>query len=85
MGPDGAVNIIFKKQIEQAHDAKGEKDRLVAEYREKFASPYKAAELGYIDEVILPSDTRKKVFAALEMLQNKVDANPKKKHGNIPL
>ncbi|MBI2339958.1 MAG: acyl-CoA carboxylase subunit beta [Deltaproteobacteria bacterium] len=85
MGPDGAVNIIFKKQIEQSADAKGEKERLVAEYREKFASPYKAAELGYIDEVILPSDTRKKIFAALEMLQNKVDSNPKKKHGNIPL
>ena len=57
----------------------------MAEYREKFASPYKAAELGYVDEVILPSDTRKKVFSALEMLQNKVDSNPKKKHGNIPL
>ncbi|MBI4411419.1 MAG: acyl-CoA carboxylase subunit beta [Deltaproteobacteria bacterium] len=85
MGPDGAVNIIFKKQIDGSKDPKGEKDRLVAEYREKFASPYKAAELGYVDEVILPSDTRKKVFSALEMLQNKVDSNPKKKHGNIPL
>lgn len=85
MGPDGAVNIIFKKQIDAAKDPVAEKNRLVQEYREKFASPYKAAELGYIDEVILPATTRKKLIEALEMLQNKVDTNPKKKHGNIPL
>src|SRR3989338_2640703 len=85
MGPDGAVNIIFRKHIEQASDPVAEKAKLVADYRDKFASPYKAAELVYIDEVILPADTRKKVFQALEMLRNKVDFNPKKKHGNIPL
>ncbi|MDO8519723.1 MAG: carboxyl transferase domain-containing protein, partial [Deltaproteobacteria bacterium] len=85
MGPDGAVNIIFKKQIDAAKDPVAEKTRLVNEYREKFASPYKAAELGYIDEVILPSATRKKLVESLEMLKDKVDTNPRKKHGNIPL
>lgn len=85
MGPDGAVNIIFRKQLMDAKDPIKEKEKLVADYREKFASPYKAAELGYIDEVILPSQTRKKIIESLEMLQNKVDKNPKKKHGNIPL
>lgn len=85
MGPDGAVNIIFRKEIEKAKDPVAEKERLVQDYREKFASPYKAAELGYIDEVILPSQTRKKLIDSLEMLKNKVDSNPKKKHGNIPL
>lgn len=85
MGPDGAVNIIFKKQIDKASDPVAEKAKLVAEYREKFASPYKAAELGYIDEVILPAATRKKLIEALDMLKNKVDTNPRKKHGNIPL
>lgn len=85
MGPDGAVNIIFKKQIDAAKDPIAEKTKLVNEYREKFASPYKAAELGYIDEVILPSATRKKLVESLTMLKDKVDANPRKKHGNIPL
>ena len=85
MGPDGAVNIIFKKQIDASKDPAAEKTRLVNEYREKFASPYKAAELGYIDEVILPSATRLRLIQSLEMLKDKVDANPRKKHGNIPL
>lgn len=85
MGPDGAVNIIFKKQIDKAADPIAEKNKLVQEYRDKFASPYKAAELGYIDEVILPADTRRKLIQSLEMLKNKVDTNPRKKHGNIPL
>ncbi len=85
MGPDGAVNIIFRKEIANAKDPVAEKDRLVADYREKFASPYKAAELGYIDEVIDPAHTRIRITQALEMLKNKVDRNPKKKHGNIPL
>ena len=82
MGPDGAVNIIYKKEL--ASDPKA-KDDFVKEYREKFANPYKASELGYIDEVIHPKDTRNKVIAAFEMLKNKVDSNPDKKHGNIPL
>ncbi len=79
MGPAGAVNIIYRGSSE---DEKAEK---VAEYRENFASPYKAAEVGYIDEIIYPRNTRKKLIQALEMTQNKSDSNPPKKHGNIPL
>ncbi len=85
MGPDGAVNIIFRKELKEASDAKQERDRLIQEYRDTFATPYKAAELGYIDEIIEPRTTRKKIISALEMLKNKVDHNPSKKHGNIPL
>src|SRR3989442_1010530 len=85
MGPDGAVNIIFRNEIERAKDPAAERERLVAEYRQTFANPYKAAELGYIDEIIQPADTRPRLICALEMLQNKRDRNPPKKHGNIPL
>lgn len=85
MGPDGAVNIIFRKELADAKDAEKKKQELVQEYREKFANPYKAAELGYVDEVIRPAQTRQKIISALDMLKNKVDHNPKKKHGNIPL
>ncbi len=85
MGPKGAAEIIFKKEIEKADDrerALAEKEK---EYREKFANPYLAASRGYIDAVIVPSDTRPRLVGALLMLESKVDANPKKKHGNIPL
>lgn len=85
MGPDGAVNIIFRKELEKAKDPVKKKAELVAEYREKFASPYVAAERGYIDDVIEPKETRPRLINALEMLGNKRDANPAKKHGNIPL
>jgi propionyl-CoA carboxylase beta chain len=85
MGPPGAVEIIFKKEIEQAADRKAATEAKVQEFREKFANPYIAAERGYIDEVIEPAETRPKLIAALRMLENKVDHNPKKKHGNIPL
>ncbi len=85
MGPDGAVNIIFRNEIERAADPERERERLVAEYRRTFANPFKAAELGYIDEVIAPEDTRPRLIGALEMLANKRDRNPPKKHGNIPL
>jgi propionyl-CoA carboxylase beta chain len=85
MGPDGAVNIIFKKQIDAAKDPVAEKNRLTDDYRKTFANPYKAAELGYIDEVIVPRDTRFKIIQSLEMLKDKRDKNPPKKHGNIPL
>jgi propionyl-CoA carboxylase beta chain len=85
MGPDGAVNIIFRNEIERATDPDAERRRLVAEYRQTFANPFKAAELGYVDEIIQPEDTRPRLIAALEMLQNKRDKNPPKKHGNIPL
>jgi acetyl-CoA carboxylase carboxyltransferase component len=85
MGPDGAVNIIFRKELAQAEDPIQRKAELVAEYREKFANPYVAASRGYIDDVILPSDTRSRLINALEMLANKRDHNPPKKHGCIPL
>ncbi len=85
MGPDGAVNIIFRKELEKAKDPVKRKAELVADYREKFASPYVAAERGYIDDVIEPKETRPRLINALEMLSNKRDGNPAKKHGNIPL
>ena len=85
MGPDGAVNIIFRKELEKAEDPVARKAELVAEYRKKFANPYVAAERGYVDDVIEPKETRPRLINALEMLQNKRDSNPAKKHGNIPL
>ncbi len=85
MGPEGAVNIIFRKQIAEAEDPEVERESLVQEYREKFAHPYIAAARGYIDDVIEPRETRPRLIEALEMLQNKRDHNPPKKHGNIPL
>jgi propionyl-CoA carboxylase beta chain len=85
MGPKGAVEIIFRKEIERAENREQAIEQKVHEYREKFANPYIAAERGYIDEVILPRETRPKLIKAFQFLENKVDANPKKKHGNIPL
>jgi acetyl-CoA carboxylase carboxyltransferase component len=85
MGPDGAVNIIFRKELDKAEDPVSRKAELVQEYREKFSNPYVAAQRGYIDEVIEPRETRPRLINALEMLQNKRDTNPAKKHGNIPL
>jgi propionyl-CoA carboxylase beta chain len=85
MGPEGAVNVIFRKEILGARDQNAERQRLIAEYRQKFANPYKAAELGYIDEVIRPEDTRPRVIRAFEMLRTKRQDVPAKKHGNIPL
>jgi propionyl-CoA carboxylase beta chain len=85
MGPQGAVEIIFRKEIAQAEDPKKVLEERVAQYRERFANPYIAAERGYIDDVIEPSQTRPKLVRALEMTKNKVDTNPRKKHGNIPL
>ncbi len=85
MGPEGAVNIIFRNEIGNAKDPNEERARLVAEYREKFANPFKAAELGYIDEVIRPEETRAKLIRGLEMLKDKRQENPVRKHGNIPL
>lgn len=85
MGPKGAVEVIFKKEIANSPDPEKALDQKVTEYREKFANPYVAAERGYIDEVIVPSETRAKLIRALRFLKNKVDANPKKKHGNLPL
>ena len=85
MGPDGAVNIIFRRELAEADDPEQRKEELVAEYRERFANPYTAAQRGYIDDVIEPRETRPRLINALHMLQNKRDNNPPKKHGNIPL
>jgi len=85
MGPEGAVNIIARKEIEQAENPEAERARLANDYRNTFANPYRAAELGYIDEVIRPEDTRPRVIGAFEMLEGKRETNPPRKHGNIPL
>lgn len=85
MGPDGAVNIIFREELAKAKDPVARKAELVADYREKFASPFKAAELGYIDEIIEPIDLRPILIRSLELLKNKRQSLPWKKHGNIPL
>ncbi|MCL6494480.1 MAG: acyl-CoA carboxylase subunit beta, partial [Ignavibacterium sp.] len=85
MGPKGAVEIIFKKEIENSKDPENELNKKLNEYIEKFANPYIAAERGFIDDVIYPRETKIKVVQAFELLKNKVDKNPKKKHGNIPL
>jgi acetyl-CoA carboxylase carboxyltransferase component len=85
MGPEGAVNIISRKEIKKAKDAAKLKAELVADYREKFANPYVAAQRGFIDAVIEPKETRPRLINALDMLQNKRDSNPPKKHGNLPL
>jgi acetyl-CoA carboxylase carboxyltransferase component len=85
MGPDGAVSIIFRREIAEADDPVQRKAELVQDYRDRFANPYVAAARGYIDDVIVPSETRPRLINALEMLANKRDTNPPKKHGNIPL
>ncbi len=85
MGPKGAVEIIFKKDIAKAKDPKAELEKKTEEYKEKFANPYIAAERGFIDDVIEPAETKIKLIKSFRMLKNKVDKNPKKKHGNIPL
>ena len=85
MGVEGAVNIIFRERIAAAEDPDAERARLVAEYEERFANPYIAAARGYVDEVILPSETRARVAGAMAVLENKRQSVPLKKHGNIPL
>jgi acetyl-CoA carboxylase carboxyltransferase component len=85
MGPDGAVNIIFHRELERAEDPDEKRQELIEEYRTRFANPYVTASRGFIDDVIEPQQTRYQIIRALEMLQNKADSNPSKKHGNIPL
>ena len=85
MGADGAVNIIFRRDLVAADDAEAKRTELVADYKNKFATPYRAAELGYVDEVLLPRETRRRMIDAFDSLENKRDSNPPKKHGNIPL
>ena len=85
MGAEGAVNIVYRKELEQAKDAGKARAKLIEEYNEKFANPYVAAALGYRDDVIEPQETRPRLIRALRMLANKRQTLPPKKHGNIPL
>jgi propionyl-CoA carboxylase beta chain len=85
MGADGAVNIIFRRELADSKQPEAERARLIAEYRQLFASPYKAAEFGFLDRVILPRDTRKVLADSFDLLRNKRQENPPRKHGNIPL
>jgi propionyl-CoA carboxylase beta chain len=85
MGPRGAVEILFRREIAAASDAAAKLEQLVSEYREKFAHPYQAAARGYVDDVIDPRETRPRLISALRTLLTKRDKNPPKKHGNIPL
>ncbi|HEX5949976.1 MAG TPA: acyl-CoA carboxylase subunit beta [Actinomycetota bacterium] len=85
MGPDGAVNVVFRKEIEKAEDPATRRRELIAEYQRKFANPYVAAERGFVDDVIEPAETRPRLVKALRMLATKREAVPARKHGNIPL
>jgi propionyl-CoA carboxylase beta chain len=85
MGPEGAVNIVFRHEIQAAEDKSSTTEHLVKDYRETIATPYRAASLGFIDEIIHPKQTRPKIIKALEVLKNKEEVRPQRKHGNIPL
>ena len=85
MGPEGAVNIVYRRELAAAADPADARRRKIEEFRERFANPFVAAERGYVDDVIEPRQTRPRVIRALRMLENKVDTMPRKKHGNIPL
>jgi propionyl-CoA carboxylase beta subunit len=85
MGPEGAVNILYKHEIDAAADPSKARAEKIAEFREKFATPYIAAARGFIDEIIRPRETRRKLITALRNLENKRDKNPPRKHGNLPL
>jgi propionyl-CoA carboxylase beta chain len=85
MGPEGAVNILYRRELESAADPAAVRAQRVAEFREKFANPYVSASRGFIDEVIRPRQTRPRLITALARLETKRDRNPPRKHGNIPL
>ena len=85
MGPEGAVNITYRKEISEAQDSKSTRKQLIDDYREKFANPYIAAARGYVDDIIEPKQTRKELIKYLNILKTKRDKLPPKKHGNIPL
>jgi propionyl-CoA carboxylase beta chain len=85
MGPEGAVNIVFRGELEEAEDPEGRREELIADYKERFANPYTAAERGYLDDVIEPRRTRPVLVSALETALSKREPTPKRKHGNIPL
>jgi acetyl-CoA carboxylase carboxyltransferase component len=85
MGPQGAVEIIYRRELQQAADPEARRAELVEEYTEHYANPYAAAERGYIDDVIEPAETRQKLIAGLELLRSKREELPHRKHGNVPL
>ena len=85
MGPQGAVEIVYRRELQQAADPIARRAELVADYTEKYANPYAAAERGYIDDVIDPAETRQKIVAGLRMLRTKREELPRRKHGNMPL
>ncbi|HZQ64485.1 MAG TPA: carboxyl transferase domain-containing protein, partial [Gaiellaceae bacterium] len=85
MGPEGAVNIVFRRELEEAHDGAARRAELIEEYKERFANPYVAAERGYVDDVIEPRRTRPVLIDALETARSKRERRPPRKHGNIPL
>jgi acetyl-CoA carboxylase carboxyltransferase component len=85
MGPEGAVNVVYREELAKAKDPDRRRTELVAEYVARFANPYVAAERGYVDDVIEPHETRPRLIAALRSLAGKRERNPAKKHGNIPL
>jgi acetyl-CoA carboxylase carboxyltransferase component len=85
MGAEGAVNVVFRREIERAADPEKKRAEMITEYREKFSTPYAAAERGFIDDVIEPAETRARLIRSLRMLSTKREAVPARKHGNIPL
>jgi propionyl-CoA carboxylase beta chain len=85
MGPEGAVNVLYRRELASASNTEKVREARIEEYRDRFANPFEAAERGYIDDVIEPHETRPRLIHALRLLANKVDTMPKKKHGNIPL
>jgi len=85
MGPKGAVEVLFRKELDMAEDPEAATEDRIEEYRAEFSHPYVAAARGYIDDVIDPRTTRPRLISALDMLRNKRDENPRKKHGNVPL
>jgi acetyl-CoA carboxylase carboxyltransferase component len=85
MGPEGAANIISRKEIEAAEDREAKREEKIREYREEFANPYRAGSFGYVEDVIEPSASRPMIVSAFEMLATKREQRPAKKHGNIPL
>ncbi len=85
MGAEGAAKVIFRREIAAAPDPAAKEKELIADYREKFANPYQAAERGLLDDVIRPADTRPRLIRALELLSTKRETNPSRKHGSIPL
>jgi len=85
MGAEGAVNILYRKQLNAMEDPETKRAHLMAEFREKFSKPYRAAASGHIDDILIPAETRPRLIAALELLRNKQATLPPKKHGNIPL